>query len=40
MAPAMAGAVQGFSGQVGQGDPEVVRLTGVYNNLLRLWADT
>jgi PKHD-type hydroxylase len=32
-------AVQGFSVQVGQGEPEVVRLTGVYNNLLRMWAE-
>jgi len=33
-------AVQGLSVQVGQGDPEVVRLTGVYNNLLRMWAES
>jgi len=33
-------AVQAISVQVGQGDPSVVSLTGTYNNLLRMWADT
>lgn len=31
--------VQGTAAQLGQGAPEVVRLTGVYHNLLRRWAD-
>ena len=31
--------VQGAAAQLGQGAPEVVRLTGVYHNLLRRWAD-
>lgn len=31
--------VQGVAATVGQGDPAVVRLTGVYHNLLRGWAD-
>lgn len=33
-------AIQALSSQVGQGDPSVVSLTGTYNNLLRMWADT
>jgi len=32
--------IQTLSAKVGQGDPEVVRLAGTYNNLLRMWADT
>ena len=32
-------AVQRLAGQLGQGDPSVVELTGVYHNLLRRWAD-
>lgn len=32
--------IQALSVKVGQGDPEVVRLTATYNNLLRMWADT
>ena len=32
-------AVQRLTGQLGQGDPSVVELTGVYHNLLRRWAD-
>jgi PKHD-type hydroxylase len=32
-------AIQRLSVKVGQGDPEVVALTGTYNNLLRMWAD-
>lgn len=31
--------VQGTAAQLGQGAAEVVRLTGVYHNLLRRWAD-
>ena len=32
-------AIQKLSGKVGQGDPEVVSLTGTYHNLLRMWAE-
>lgn len=32
-------AIQALSVKVGQADPEVVALTGTYNNLLRMWAD-
>ncbi len=32
--------VQGAAAAIGQGDPTVVRLTGVYHNLLRRWADS
>jgi PKHD-type hydroxylase len=32
-------AVQRLAGQLGQGDPSVVELTGVYHNLLRRWAE-
>ena len=31
--------IQALSVKVGQNDPEVVTLTGTYNNLLRMWAD-
>lgn len=31
--------VQGAAAALGQGDPTTVRLTGVYHNLLRRWAD-
>lgn len=31
--------IQRLSVTIGQGDPEVVTLTGIYNNLLRMWAD-
>jgi PKHD-type hydroxylase len=31
--------IQALSLKVGQGDPEVVALTGTYNNLLRMWAE-
>jgi PKHD-type hydroxylase len=34
------GAIQSLGGRVGQGDPAIVQLTGVYHNLLRRWADT
>ena len=33
------GAVQSVAAAQGQGDDAVVRLTGVYHNLLRRWAD-
>lgn len=33
-------AIQAVAGERGLGDKEVVRLTGVYHNLLRRWADT
>jgi PKHD-type hydroxylase len=32
-------AVQAIAADRGQGDEEVIRLTGVYHNLLRRWAD-
>lgn len=32
-------SVQGVAAQLGQGHDEVIRLTGVYHNLLRCWAD-
>ena len=32
-------AIQRLSVKVGQGDPEVVALTGSYHNLLRMWAE-
>jgi len=32
-------AVQALSARIGQDDPEVIRLTGLYNNLLRMWAE-
>lgn len=31
--------IQRLSAKVGQGDPDVVALTGTYNNLLRTWAE-
>src|ERR1043165_4313478 len=31
--------IQALSVSVGQGDPQVVALTGTYNNLLRMWAE-
>ena len=33
-------AIQTLAAQVGQGDPSIMRLTGVYHNLLRHWADS
>jgi PKHD-type hydroxylase len=33
-------AIQGVAADRGQDDPEVIRLTGVYHNLLRRWADS
>lgn len=32
-------AIQKLTGQVGQGDPALVSLTGTYHNLLRMWAE-
>jgi PKHD-type hydroxylase len=32
-------AVQALAAERGHGDPEVVRLTGVYHNLVRRWSD-
>jgi PKHD-type hydroxylase len=32
-------AIQAIAADRGQGDPEIIRLTGVYHNLLRRWAD-
>ncbi|MFP5456958.1 MAG: Fe2+-dependent dioxygenase [Alphaproteobacteria bacterium] len=32
-------AIQNVAGERGQGDDTVIRLTGVYHNLLRRWAD-
>lgn len=32
-------AIQGIAADRGQDDPAIVRLTGVYHNLLRRWAD-
>ena len=34
------GAIQSLGQRVGQGDPAIVQLTGVYHNLLRRWADS
>jgi PKHD-type hydroxylase len=31
-------AIQGLSGRLGNGDADVVRLTGIYHNLIRHWA--
>ncbi len=31
--------IQGLAGVRGQDDPEIIRLTGVYHNLLRRWAE-
>ena len=32
-------AIQSVAASNGQGDPAVVKLTGIYHNLLRRWAD-
>lgn len=34
------GAIQTLGAKVGQGDPAIVQLTGVYHNLLRRWANS
>lgn len=31
--------IQSLAAERGQGDPAIVRLTGVYHNLLRRWAE-
>jgi len=31
--------IQRLTVKVGQADPEVIALAGLYNNLLRMWAD-
>jgi len=33
-------SIQALAADRGQGDPEIIRLTGVYHNLLRRWADS
>ncbi|MGE3250523.1 MAG: Fe2+-dependent dioxygenase [Hyphomonadaceae bacterium] len=33
-------AIQQLAQKIGQGDAQIVALTGVYHNLLRMWADT
>jgi PKHD-type hydroxylase len=33
-------AIQQLARRVGQGDPQIVALTGTYHNLLRMWAET
>ena len=33
-------SIQSLGSRVGQGDPAIVQLTGVYHNLLRRWADS
>lgn len=32
-------SIQALAAERGQGDPEIVRLTGIYHNLLRRWAE-
>ncbi len=32
-------AIQGLAGRVGRDDPEMVKLTGIYHNLIRYWAE-
>lgn len=32
-------AIQGLAGTVGQDDPAIISMTGVYHNLLRMWAE-
>lgn len=34
------GAIQSLGAKVGQGDPAIVQLTGIYHNLLRRWANS
>jgi PKHD-type hydroxylase len=33
------GAIQGLVGRLGRNDPELVKLTGIYHNLIRYWAE-
>jgi PKHD-type hydroxylase len=32
-------AIQGLTGRIGRDDPETVKLTGIYHNLIRYWAE-
>jgi PKHD-type hydroxylase len=32
-------AIQGLTGRLGRDDPETVKLTGIYHNLIRYWAE-
>jgi PKHD-type hydroxylase len=32
-------AIQGLVGRIGRDDPETVKLTGIYHNLIRYWAE-
>jgi PKHD-type hydroxylase len=32
-------AIQGLVGRLGRNDPEIVRLSGIYHNLIRYWAE-
>jgi PKHD-type hydroxylase len=32
-------AIQALTGRLGQDDPETVKLTGIYHNLIRYWAE-
>lgn len=34
------GAIQGLVGRIGRDDPETIKLTGIYHNLIRHWAET
>ena len=33
-------SIQSLSDRIGRDDPDAVRLTGVYHNLIRYWAET
>lgn len=33
-------SIQALSDSIGANDPETVRLTGIYHNLIRTWAET
>ena len=33
-------SIQALSGSIGANDPQTVRLTGIYHNLIRTWAET
>jgi PKHD-type hydroxylase len=33
------GVIQSLTGRVGRDDPDLVRLTGIYHNLIRTWAE-
>ena len=32
-------AIQGLVGRLDRNDPEIVRLSGLYHNMIRLWAE-